>query len=87
MLKTGEPPRSFYALRLCVHFLSISIRLTSIALISAIIFQLWSATAGYEELAAGFTPIRNGAMFEWIITIFMITNENKLHRDCVNKIR
>lgn len=27
------------------------------------ILQIWSTTDGYEELARGFEPIRNGAIF------------------------
>ena len=45
-------------------FLSISLRSTSILSIPANIFLIWSTPAGYEEIAGGFEPTRNGETFQ-----------------------
>ena len=44
--------------------LSISLRSMSILLIPANIFLIWSTQAGYEEIAGGFKPTRNGETFQ-----------------------
>ena len=38
--------------------------------ISANIFQIWSKEAGYEEIAVGFRPMRNGKIFKRIISSY-----------------
>ena len=56
---------SYQGFSAAVHFIGITLHYWRNFRDIVIIFQMWSTVAGFQELAAGFEPSRNGEIF-WI---------------------